>query len=213
VGGRWGRSDKGTAQASVQQSEIHSRRPERYHHVGEQRIDSEEFLEQLRAEHQVLKWEPLEPTISRRPTTSDQVRSRSALEYLHSHWVLPDSFEPADAGRGMRGRIIGLFGRLTFRVLGRYLSSERDLLAHMVRVNEALERRCDELTLRCQQVEQDMVDRQVAEAANQAKLAAWLHLEPPISSTGSAGGSGEPVAAQRRDSDAGRSGRDAQPAR
>ena len=55
---------------------------------------------------------------------------------------------------------VGLFGRLTFRVLGRYLREERELLAHMVRVNEALERRCDELTLRCQQLNQDMIDRQ-----------------------------------------------------
>jgi hypothetical protein len=46
-------------------------------------------------------------------------------------------------------------------------------------VNEALERRCDELTLRCQQLNQDFLDRQVAEARNLAELALWLHLEPP----------------------------------
>ena len=91
--------------------------------MGEQRIDPEEFLEQLKSEHRVLPWEPLEPTV-RRPTTGDQVRSRSSLEYLHANWVLPDSFDPADAGGGIRGRIVGLFGRLTFRVLGRYLTSD-----------------------------------------------------------------------------------------
>jgi hypothetical protein len=46
-------------------------------------------------------------------------------------------------------------------------------------VNQALERRCDDLSLRCQQLNQDMIDRQAAEAANQAKLALWLHLELP----------------------------------
>lgn len=180
--------------------------------MGEQRIDPEEFLEQLKSEHRVLRWEPLEPTV-RPPTTRDQVRSRSSLEYLHAHWVLPDSFDPADAGGGIRGRIVGFFGRLTFRVLGRYLTSERELLSRMVQVNQALERRCDELTLRCQQLGQDMVDRQVAEAANQAKLAAWLHLQPPASTASAGDRSGDPAMAPGRDPIAGgRSGRDAQAA-
>jgi hypothetical protein len=66
-------------------------------------------------------------------------------------------------------------------VLGTYLREERALLSHLVRVNEALEQRCDELTLRCEQLNQDMVDRQAAEAENQAKLALWLHLDSPSS--------------------------------
>ncbi len=181
--------------------------------MGEQQIDPEEFLEQLKSEHRVLQWEPIEPATVRRPTTGEQARSRSSLDYLHGHWVLPDSFEPADAGGGIRGRIVRRFGRLTFRVLGRYLASERELLANMVRVNQALERRCDELTLHCQQLNQDMIDRQVAEAANQAKLAAWLHLEPLPSRTGAGDRSEDPATARRRDSNVGgRSGRDAQPA-
>ena len=66
-------------------------------------------------------------------------------------------------------------------MLGTYLREERALLSHLVRVNEALEQRCDELTLRCEQLNQDMVDRQAAEAENQAKLALWLHLDSPSS--------------------------------
>ena len=75
-----------------------------------------------------------------------QVRNRESLEYLHHHWALPDTFDPADGGSGVRGKVVSAFGRLTYRVLGRYLREERELLSHLVRVNEALEQRCDELT-------------------------------------------------------------------
>jgi hypothetical protein len=109
----------------------------------------------------------------------ETAHNRDSLEYLHRHWTLPDQFEPGDAGFGPKGRVLGLFGRLTFRVLGRYLREERELLGHIVRVNEGLEQRCDELMRRNQQLSKDLVDRQVAEARNQAKLAVWLHLDPP----------------------------------
>lgn len=148
--------------------------------MGQPAIDPEELLERLKEEHRVLQWEPL-PAEGVRSSNTDQTRNRNSLDYLHAHWALPDTFDPADVGGGLRGRILSLLGRLTFQVLGRYLREERELLAHMVRVNQALERRCDDLTLRCQQLNQDMIDRQAAEAANQAKLALWLHLELPQS--------------------------------
>ena len=105
--------------------------------------------------------------------------SEDLLDYLHQHWALPDGVDPSLAAGSLEGRLVGLFGRMTFKVLGPYLREERELLAHMVRCNDALERRCNELAVRCQELNQDMADRQVAEAENQAKLALWLHLEPP----------------------------------
>jgi hypothetical protein len=159
--------------------------------VGETALDPEEFLERLKAEHRVLRWEPLPPDQIRRDSTTRQVRSPEDLEYLHGHWALPDTFDPADAGGGFRGKAVGIVGRLVFRVLGRYLREERELIGHMVRVNSALERRCDELTLRCEQLNQDMISRQVGEAANQAKLAAWLHLEPPSAAKADGRGKGK----------------------
>jgi hypothetical protein len=156
---------------------------ERAMKLGDTALDPEEFLERLKAEHRVLRWEPLPPDQVRRDTGKQQVRNREDLEYLHRHWALPDTFDPADAGGGVRGRVVGLVGRLVFRVLGRYLREERELISHLVRVNEALEQRCDELTVRCEQLNQDMISRQIVEASNQAKLAAWLHLEPPAAAT------------------------------
>ena len=127
-------------------------------------IDPTEFLEQLKEEHQVLQWEPLPPPPPNRTIGVEQDRNRASLEYLHHHWQLPHTYTPEDTGGGAKGKAVGLFGRLTFRVLGRYLREERDLLSHMVQVNEALERRCDQLTLLIQQLHTEVLNRQVAEA-------------------------------------------------
>lgn len=168
--------------------------------MKESEIDPREFLERLKTEHQVLQWEPLEPASERLYRENEQARSGAALEYLHHNWVLPDRFDSSASGTGARGRVVSVFGHLVFRVLGPYLRAERDLLSHVVQVSDSLERRCDELTLRCQQLNQDLIDRQVAEAKNLAELALWLHLDPPAS-------------ARRGDPDGRPAGPDAEPSR
>ncbi len=152
--------------------------------MGKPGLDPNEFLERLKAEHQVLRWEPLPPSQPRPSSGGEQSRSGGSLDYLHKHWALPDSFHPEDAGGGPKGRLVSLFGRLTYRVLGRYFREERELLGHVVRISEALERRCDALTLRVAELNLEMVRRQVAEAENQAILAAWLHAESPRTTSG-----------------------------
>ena len=153
--------------------------------MGQPALDSEKLLERLRNEHRVLKWEPLPPDTSRSAPKGDQVRSAESLAYINANWVLPHEYE-APGGAGVKARIVAFFGALTFRVLGPYLRAERDLLSHMVRINNALEHRCDELTMRCEQLSQDMVARQAAEARNLAKLAVLLQVD----STGTTGTSG-----------------------
>ncbi len=152
--------------------------------MGKPGLDPKEFLERLKEEHQVLRWEPLPPNKLSPASGGEQSRSGGSLDYLHKHWALPDSFPPEDAGRGPKGRLVSLFGRLTYRVLGRYFREERELLGHVVRISEALERRCDALTLRVQEMNLEILRRQVAEAENQAILAAWLHAESPRTTSG-----------------------------
>ncbi len=165
---------------------------EESHDVGQQSaLDPEEILERLKAEHQVLRWGPLPPEEVRQTKQTDYSHTKKSLEYLHQHWAIPDAFDPAASGGGPRGRILSLFGRLTYRVLAPYFREERGLLSHLVRINEALEQRCDDLARRCQQLEEDILDRQVAEAANQAKLALWLHLEAPETANPPANGSSQ----------------------
>lgn len=146
--------------------------------MGEPPLDPDEILKRLKAEHQVLEWEPLPPDMPPSPRT-DRTRVRSSLDYLHHHWALPDEYTASESDQGFRSRLILLFGRLTYRVLGSYLREERQLLAHVVQVAEGLQQRCDDLTIRCEELNRQVIERQVAEAENQAKLALWLHLAPP----------------------------------
>ncbi len=155
--------------------------------MGQAALDPKQVLERMRAEHQVLRWGPLPPE---EPWDSGGGRApldRSSLDYLHEHWALADASGPDPAEGGLRGRASTLFGRLTYRVLGPYLQREQEFLARAVQVIDDLDRRCHELDQRCRELADAVIDRQVAEAENQAKLALWLHLEPPAAGDNGAG--------------------------
>ena len=158
--------------------------------MGKPALDTEELLERLRAEHRLLWWEPLPPDTARSETRTDQARSPESLAFVNANWQLPDGFEPTHGRRGLRGRVISAIGRITYSVLRPYFKAERDLLAHVVHINNALEARCDELTLRCDQLNHDMLARQAAEARNLSKLAVILHLIQPVADDAGAPGNG-----------------------
>ncbi len=153
--------------------------------MSQEGLDPREFLERLQGEHRTLRWAPLPPEETALGWSGHPMAVEESLHYLHGHWTLPDHVSAA-AGGGVRGRIAGLVGKLTYRALGRYLREERELLGHMVRMNELLARRCDELA-------RVVAERQVAEAENQAHLAAWLHSESPPGAREEPGPVGEPV--------------------
>jgi hypothetical protein len=136
--------------------------------MGQGTINPEELLERLKKEQAGLRWAPLPPSDGLAEWRKWPVRSELSLDYLHRHWVLPDQFDPSTAGTGIKAKIIHLFGRLVFRVLGPYMRLERELLSHMVRMNDSLARRCDEITL-------EITRRETEQAKNEARLAAWLH--------------------------------------
>ncbi|HLX88823.1 MAG TPA: hypothetical protein VKR22_10270 [Acidimicrobiales bacterium] len=132
-------------------------------------VDPAELLERLHADKRSLIWEPLAPSTNLGAWYQRPMQEDAALEYLHQHWALPDRPDSSGVGRGPKGILVRLLGRLAFRVLGPYLRAERELLAHMVRTNDALARRCDELA-------HAIATRQVDEAENNARLAAWLQV-------------------------------------
>jgi hypothetical protein len=153
-------------------------RPDERYDVGSPPIDPEVLLRRIRTEHRSMRWSPLDPNPVQSGATGEQVRSQESLDYLHHNWMLPATYE--DPGRpGLRAKLSSRLGRFVYSVLGPYFRAERDLLAHTVRVNDALEKRCDELTNRILELRHQVADRQVAEARNQAKLAVWLHQVLP----------------------------------
>ncbi len=147
--------------------------------MGQVGLDPKEVLERLRAEHQVLRWTPLPPDEALETGAEQAAPDRTALEYLHNHWAIADAAGPSPSSSGFRGKAAALFSRLTFRALGPYHQREQEFLARAVQVIDELDRRCTELDRRCTELGAAMLDRQVAESENQAKLALWLHLEPP----------------------------------
>ncbi|MHB8329882.1 MAG: hypothetical protein ACYDD6_09725 [Acidimicrobiales bacterium] len=134
-------------------------------------VDPRELLDRIKADSRRLAWEPLPPSNAIGLWRQRPMRDEEPLEYLHRNWALRDHVDPGAVGGGLRGRVVSVFARLTFRVLGPYLREERELLARVVRMNDALARRCDELA-------QVVADRQVAEAENDARLAVWLSDGP-----------------------------------
>lgn len=143
--------------------------------MEEGELDPRELLERLHADKRTLVWTPLAPAGNLVTWRQRPMRDEEALEYLHRHWALPDQPDAAVAGRGLRGRLVAVFARLAFRVMGPYLRSERELFAHLVRMNDALARRCDELA-------EALSERQTADAENDARLAAWLQVHAEESS-------------------------------
>ena len=91
-----------------------------------------------------------------------------ALAYLHAHWVLPDATPPR-RGRGVRGVLRAVAGRLVFAALHDYLVEERAFLSQAVQLVDTIAQRVDTL---------DKEVREMAEAAN-AQLAE-LHAYVPF---------------------------------
>jgi len=139
--------------------------------MSEHPIDSRELLQRIAARKANEEWTPLPPddlTDALPPMHTDAV-----VTALHDRWILPNRLSPGDAGRGWKRAILTPVGRLVFRVLAPYLRAERELLGQLVRSNDALARRCDELA-------REIARRQALEAENQLRLAAVLHRRDPI---------------------------------
>jgi hypothetical protein len=131
-----------------------------------------DILEQLTIAQRPLRWAPLSPSEVLATLDAQSLAASEPLAYLHAHWALPASLEENRGDGGPKSPIARVFARLTFRTLGRRMQAERDLMANLVQVTDALARRCDELTAL-------ITARQVDEAANQARLAGWLDATLP----------------------------------
>lgn len=101
------------------------------------------------------------------------MRTEESLSYLHHHWQLPNLYDPSlIEGRGLKAKLARRVAAFVYRVLRPYLSAEQDLIANMVRINDSLAKRCDELSGAIEA-------RQIAEAFSQARLAALMYENVP----------------------------------
>jgi hypothetical protein len=135
-------------------------------------VNARDILEQLTVHHSPLRWSPIGPADQLTTWDEKPVGSEPSLQYLHEHYQLPNRVEELGIGQGVSGRLGRLFARLSLRVMRRRLEHEQDLLAHFVQITQILARRVDELST-------VVAAHQVAEAANQARLAGWLEAALP----------------------------------
>jgi len=166
--------------------------------MGSPAIDPEDIVRHITTTYRRLDWTPLDPDVARL-ASEDPEHDRGPIEFLHANWAPADTFDPGVAGRGLRARAVAAFGRLTFRVLGPYFRHQREVVSRQVQAIAELERRCDSLVRRQDQLEQAAIARQVAEARNLVDLAVVLDTGTARSAdaaTGRPGGPGSPEASR-----------------
>ncbi|MGH9128483.1 MAG: hypothetical protein ACRDY2_05845 [Acidimicrobiales bacterium] len=126
-------------------------------------LDARAMVEELRAEVAGRAWAPTpRPPSELRPMVADP-----GLAYLHRHWALRRTLEPSRRripAPGPRGVLKVLVNRLTFGSLAPYLDEEQELLAHAVRLLDALARRCDAI-VEAQAAELDALRADMVELA------------------------------------------------
>lgn len=135
-------------------------------------LNARDVLEQLTVRHAPLRWTPIGTADQLSNWDENPVGSEPSLQYLHEHYQLPNRVEDLGIGQGISGRLGRVFARLSLRAMRSRLEHEQDLLAHFVQMTQVLARRVDELSA-------VVAAQQVAEAANQARLASWLDAALP----------------------------------
>lgn len=139
-------------------------------------------------------WSPLPPPADADPTRADTpgegpggwvpMMEHPDLALLHAQWARSDTPAPAAGVRAAlrSGHPSRLFGALVERValaaLGPRLDEQRRLLAHMVRLNEALARRCDSLA-RSQQNSTEYLLAQMVDLSAHLESGAPLREKDP----------------------------------
>ena len=140
--------------------------------MGEAALGASELVEQVRERANRLAWtppahEPLERTLDR-----PRLHDHPGLTYAHRHWALPD--HSSETGRGPKAWVRRIVGRFVFYALRHYLQEERDLIGHLVRLNDDLAQRCDELTEAHRELLDELDHRFSDAATSQEKLATML---------------------------------------
>jgi hypothetical protein len=140
--------------------------------VGETALRASELVQQVKERADRLAWappvhEPLERSLKRR-----RLQDHPGLDYAHQHWTLPNSY--VEAGHGPKAWVRRVFGRLVFHVIGHYLRDERELFGNLLRLNDDLAKRCDELAEALRNLLEELDGRFAQAATSQEKLATML---------------------------------------
>ncbi len=127
-------------------------------------LRAEELVERLSARADDPAWSSL-PVFPPLPRMGDATRlhQHAGLAYAHAHWALPDHYvaDPSrvHGWRRLARRAKRAAASVVFRALRRYLHEERELLGHLVRLNDAMAARCDALSDAYDRLAEELDDR------------------------------------------------------
>ncbi|MGA2522201.1 MAG: hypothetical protein ABSG81_15450 [Acidimicrobiales bacterium] len=143
--------------------------------MGDVAVEVDEFVRRVKARADRGAWAPPVPEPLTRDIDDGRVQDHPGLDYAHRHWALPG--QGGEAGRGLTARLRGRLGRVVFGAMADYLSQERELLSHVVQLNDALAKRCDELASAHRALLQELDARFAEIAAGQEHLARTVRGE------------------------------------
>lgn len=83
------------------------------------------------------------------PGEVQYMRNHPSLSYLHQHWAIASTLTPpsirGSLRRGIRAFARSLIQRAVYPLLRPYVEAEQEILSNMVRLHDALAKRCDTL--------------------------------------------------------------------
>jgi hypothetical protein len=94
---------------------------------------------------------------------SDHIQHRAELAYLNRHWLWETGHEPPPTeglGRILVGRLKARLARFMWNLLERHLRAEREFNENLVRFNNEMAKRCDQLSDEIRMVTQ--AEREIA---------------------------------------------------
>jgi hypothetical protein len=94
---------------------------------------------------------------------SDHIQHRAELAHLNRHWLWETGYEPPRTeglGRALLGRLKARLARFVWNLLERHLRAEREFNENLVRFNNELAKRCDQLSDEIRMVTQ--AEREIA---------------------------------------------------
>ena len=143
--------------------------------MGSTDIDAFQLVREIRDSHRSVRWTP--PIQGRLDSALNDslIQAHPGLDFLHRNWALPRTSSLSSGS--IRSRLNKLVSRFVFTAMSGYLSHEQDLLSNVVRLNDALAKRCDELARAHNHLVDQLNHRSQVWTKSQSELALQLeHL-------------------------------------
>ncbi len=136
-------------------------------------LAAQQLIDQMRTATSTMKWIPEHFGPLSNDLSYVKIQGHPGLDYAHHNWSLPRGAQ-SGSRKSARSMIRRVIDRAVFGSLVRYLNHEQELIANLVRLNDALAKRSDELADAHNRLIAQLDERTVRLSANQAQLASLI---------------------------------------